>query len=747
MSDYIRLLEDSFDDLQGKGNEADSDFKPLYSIDYNNEEELINWLTNICNGLQEEGAPRVRNMYRNIMFLKGVHTLKEDSDYRASDYDNNPISDSNRFVMNHILEFALQKQSRLMRFGPTINVFPWNNSYADRLGARLGKKIIDSAFYIQDFESKLATITLDAPVCGEQFLFIEWDKFKGDKSKDLELAERRAKEFEGLSFTNESGQKIDLKSIPRVGDHKLTIPMPGHVLHEPKGKWSEVNYIFKCTILHIDEVRAENSHLGREVLEKIANSNQGASLQSAFSTQGRNVIQWEFYHKKHRFLPEGKYAKFFNNVLIEHGDLPYSHGELPCARLTDYDDPVNAHGRSFLESLKLPSVMINNMMKVAYRSYVISAYPKIIMQRDSVNMYSMANGPFVMEHEPGSSIPQIVSFNAVNKDFFPLSDHVEKFMEKNSGTFGISRGDQVPNARARSILNFYEEQEQERESSQIRKFSAFIEKCAKQLLANSADYYKPEDGRTIRIVGKNNQHKLVKMNDKTKLSGEYNVKIERTTALSESKQGKIDQISTLSNVPLSGQEGVGLFTREQILGMIEVADVNSFFELAASASEAANSENEDMFEGLPVNSPEPYQSHLVHWNVHYQFIQSREFTDTTDVPASVKDKFLSHLSAHEFILYKKALTNLALATTLSENKYFPAVFKLKEGQDLPLSQVILQLQQPPMPPMPPMGEGMLPMGGSSELLPDIPQSDPPLATDELNSDPNLVEETDSLPVV
>jgi hypothetical protein len=746
MAHYSQLITDYYDNLRGRGEEAQNDLKPLYSIDYDNDTQLITWLNQTLSVLQEEAGPRVENQFRNVMFYKGVHSLNTMENLRAIDYDNTPVTAQNRFVMNHILEFTLQKQSRLMRFGPTVNVFPWNNSYADRLGARLGKKIIESAFYIQDFENILSAVALEAAICGESFVFFEWDKFAGDKTKEHIAAEKRKEAVPNLEFTAEDGSKIDLKSIPRVGDHKITQPLPWQVLQEPRAKWKEVKYIFKATIKHIDEIKAENAGLGADTLAKIQGKGTDSKM-TEFQFGGNVVIQWEFYHKVDRFVPNGKYAKFFNDVLIEHGDLPYSHGELPCARFTDYDDPVNAHGRSFYESLKLPSVMINNMMKVAYRSYVISAYPKIIMQQDSTNMYSMANGPFVMEYQPGSPAPQIVAFNAVNQDFFPLSQHVERFMEKNSGTFGISRGDQVPNARARSILNFYEEQEQERESTQIRKFSAVIEKSAKLLLANSADYYKPEDDRTIRIVGKHNQYKVVKMSENTKLSGDYNVKIERTTALSESKQGRIDQISTLSQIPISGQDNAGLFTREQILSMLEIGDTSTFFEMATAAVEAASSENEDLFENIEVLEPQEFQMHLIHWNVHFQYIQSREFTDTQGVPEEVRERMLDHLRVHEDMLYQAAKQNLALATSLSQNLYFPSVFKLAQG-DLPLSQIVLLLQQPPPPPMPPQ----MPMEGEGPLPPmtDLPQpevmpEDVMPSPDQLQPDPAMMASADAMP--
>jgi len=691
---YNDLISNYWDELRGIHREETEELRPFYSFDYQKDEDkLIKWLCSTLSSLQSEAAPRIRNQFKNLMFYKGIHSLEEGTDLRTVDYDNSPVTDENRFVMNHILEFTIQKQSRLMRFSPTINVFPYNNSYGDRLGARLGKKIIDSNFHSQGIDGLLADITLEAAICGESFIFQEWDEFKGDKRKEVERAEKLG--GSNLVFETEEGEKVKLTEVPRIGDHKTEHPLPFHVLHEPRSKYKEVQYWFKGTPKHIDEVKAENSHLKDVEIESIKKYNEENKSQGDMLT-GSYVMQWEFYHDKTRFVPDGWYCKFLGKKLIESKKLPYD--SIPITRFTDYDDPVNAHGRSFYESLKLPSVMINNLVKVAYRSYCLAAYPKIIMQTGSTNMYSMANGPFVIEHDPGSAIPQIVSFNAVNSDFFQLSHHVETFMEKNSGTFGVSRGQPVANARARSILNFYTEQEQERESSQIRKFSAVIEKLAKTYLSNSAKYYKADDGRTIKIVGKNNEYKLLKMSESIKLSSDYNVRVQRTTALSESKQGRIDQIQALSNIPLAGEDETtpGLFTREQVLSMIEVADIDSFFEKSTAAAEAASSENEDMFEGRDVPDPAEYQAHLVHWNEHFLFMQSREFTDTEGIPEEVRDRIVKHLMTHEYFLYEKARTNLELATVLSRNKYFPVVFTLDKN-DLPLSQIVIMLSNPPAP--------------------------------------------------
>lgn len=714
--------------LSDNGEVPDADYKPFYAIDYKNPEALIEHLSKVLNLLKKDAEGRTENQLINLSFYNGIHTLNNgQTNIRSEDQDKQPVTMENRFVMNHILELTLQKQARLLRGGHELNVRPWNNEYAEKLGARLGKKVIDSAAYVHDFTSLYSELLLEAFICGESYLFVEWDPTIGEADPLVARAQKLAEQKIMTSFKNEDGETINLEEIAQIGDHKFSRPMPFHVLHEPRFRWRDVNYIFKATLKHIDQVRAENA--GTDLHITAENTGNTKTFESDW---GEWVLEWEFYHKRHRFIPEGMYVRFFNDTILEAGPLPYDHGELPVARFTDYDDPMNAHGRSFYEDLKLPSVMINNMMKVAYRSFCIAAYPKLIMQRDSCNMYSMANGPFVVEVNQGAMKPEIVSFNAVNKDFFPLAQHVESFMEKNSGIFSMSRGGTIPNARATGILNFYAEQEEIRDSSQLAKYTALQEKVGRHVLANSAQHYRAEDGRTLKIVGKNNVYKLGKIQENIRISGSHAVEVSRTTALSESKQGRVDQIVQLSSLPISGQEGPGLFTREQLLQMIEVSDTSTFFEMATAAAERASSENEDLFEGLPVEPPKEWQAHIVDWNIHFQYMQSREFSDTKGLPEEVRNAFLQHLRTHEFFLYEMCKKNMALAQVLATNKYFPAVFKLGP-QDLPLSQIIILLSQPPMMPMapqaatPPSEEGGAPADEEGMATEDqsIPGEIPP----------------------
>lgn len=756
-SSYHQFLEEHWDNVRGittPGSSLSSKLSPFWlALSDSDESKLLDWLESTLSVLEDAQEERASQQLNNVRFYHALEALSTNPSIRAVDKDGFRITRDAQFVMNHARDFVRQSVARLMRYSPNISVLPLNNEYGDRLGARLSKRIIDNIFFLNDIRDLSEEALTEGKICGETFIFVEYDPYAGDRdttySKVMDMktqlsanskteAKIEIDETGKEVFVTSSGESVPLDVVKRTGEVVFEHPLPWMVFHEPQVRWKDVNYIFKGKFKHIEEVRAENPGIEVSPSATISpNKNREGSYGPGFK-YGEWVIEYEFFHRGNHFLDNGYYVRFIKGTVLRQGPNPYSHRGLPVVRWTDIDDPINAHGRSFLEDLRPPLVLFNRLLNFMYRSVAIASAPKLLLPTGSCNPYAMSAGPFIVEYQPPHK-PEIVTFNAISNDVFGLSDKIMNQATMLSGTFGPSRGEVMPNARAASILNFYEEQESEKESGNIAKYSKFIEKLARYSLGVAGDFYRAEDGRTIRVVGKTNAYKVKKLEDVSKLSGPYDVKVERTTALAESRQGRIDQISTLSQMPLSdnAQNKPGLFTREQILKLIEVADTSTFFEMATAAVEKADSENEDMFEGTQVAEPSEWEAHLIHWNSHFQFMQSREFTDTQGLPEEVRNMFIEHFGIHEMWMYKRAQKSLPFASLLMENVYFPAVFDI--GDQPKINQIIMLLQQPPMPPqLPPELAGPVPgpeMGGEGPMQgmpPDqMPESDslPPSDTE------------------
>jgi hypothetical protein len=158
-----------------------------------------------------------------------------------------------------------------------------------------------------------------------------------------------------------------------------------------------------------------------------------------------------------------------------------------------------------------------------------------------------------------------------------------------------------------------------------------------------------------------------------------------------------------------GKDGIpqtGIFTQEQIFRMIEIGDSDSFFDVATAAIDAAQSENEDMYEKMEADPPSKLQAHILHWNEHFQFIQGADFNDTSNVPQDIREAFFTHLAGHEYFMYMQAIASLTFAQELMKIVYFPCCLTIGPLSGLPeLKQTIVQivnahLMPPPLPPMP-----------------------------------------------
>lgn len=726
-SGYSDLLQDHWERItngsDGQGTSTGSNLKPFFVIDRNDENAVLTWLSETLTIIEDAQIDRATNQVNNVNFYNGLQRYMTGNgrDMKQVRSSNGALGKDAYFVMNHARDFVNQSVSRLSRYSANINVFPVNNEYGDRIGARYSKRVIDNVFLINEAPQICVNSLLEGKLCGESFTLIKYNQGLGDKSPVYEQALSQAREKAHIAnkplsntFTNSEGEEISLDIIKRTGEVELKSVLPWFFFQEPAFKWKDVNYCFIGEIKHIDQVRAENPGIDLEAVAPIKlGKNETGTFGPGFK-YGSWVIEYEFYHRGHPLLDDGWYAKFIPGKLLESRKLELSHRQLPVARFTDFDNPLDAHGVSFLEDLKPPLVLMNKMLGLMYRNVAIASHPKFMVPEGTTNIQSLANGPLIIEYTWPMK-PEMVTFQGNAQDIFSVSEKIMQQTTMISGTFDSSRGGVVPNARAGSILNFYEEQEEQRESTQIKKYTAYIEKIARLALGTASDFYEPDDGRTIRVVGARNYYKVRQIKDTKKLSGPYDVRVERTTALSESKQGRIDQIVALSSVPTSSspldQGKPGIFSREQILRMLEVADTPTFFEMATAAVEKQESENEDMFEGIQVPPPEKWEAHVVAWNVIFQFLQSREFTDTRGVPPEVKEMVLDHMLAHEVFMYEKAEKSLAFAQELMLNTNYPAVLDL--GMKPSINQLVMIHQMPPAPPMPMMPPPMGPEAGAS----------------------------------
>ena len=216
------------------------------------------------------------------------------------------------------------------------------------------------------------------------------------------------------------------------------------------------------------------------------------------------------------------------------------------------------------------------------------------------------------------------------------------------GSQGIARGEIPKGITAASALQFLNELENERNSTDISKHSFLILDIAKMSIAVAGDNYSVEDGRMLRIVGESNKH-LIKHFDVANLNKDYDIRFDNSTGLPETKSAKIQRImDTMQRNPT-------LFSPERWEELLDLGSSERLIKLATDAIQAADSENEDIMAGEPVGLPEDWEDHIAHWESHVRAVQGRVFKE--EATPEVKEEMKKHIKITEQLMIEKMKGN------------------------------------------------------------------------------------------
>lgn len=585
-------------------------------------------------------------------------------------------------VINHLYDLTEQRISRLSRYKPAFDVLPANEEYRDRTAAKLQKQILDFIARRQQVDFKITELERWNAVFGEIYLMVEWNDSLGDKRKDG----------------------------TRTGDVSWKIRDPRWVFLDPKRQYEDCRWA-----IEIFEVINREEAKKRYGVKDIPDDARGDVILGdvgMYDLMKDDVVVWRFHYKPDSILEEGLVAKVVGGEVVEfeNEEYPYSHGDFPWERHTDIDVPSRLYGSSFYRNLKPMQRLYNKHTAMISRNIALTAHPKWMMPQGSCNVKALGNSVTIVEYRGGVA-PQLVTFPSTSSEVFAFRDSMRDEMSIVAGIQGVSRGEPPPGVKAGIALQFLEEQEASRANTQIIKHNDLIRRAFTKTASIVGDYY-PETSkeRLIRVVGKNNEWAVQSL-DGLKASSGYDIIILNSTALSESKAGRIQQIIELN------QYFQGLISPEQAADLLDLAQPNKFYDITTAAIKQAESENEDILDGKKVSHPQKFEDHLNHWRTHIIRMQSRTFKE--QVPEERQQELFDHVGMHEMLMLEIAQTNPGYNQVLAQLPNFPIFFPLPP----PLPQ--------PMAAQPGVNSAMPPssLGG----LP--PDAQPPLEGGQMVSQP------------
>jgi len=662
----------TFDDLEDvAGGPANRNPKPFWAINaekQTNKKDVLEWLRGEIQFLRGEQRDRVRQNEKNLQLYRGIQYETQELRTAVRDRSDDRSRVVQRIVVNHLYDLTESWVSRAMKHKPAIGVNPVNDEFRDRISAKMTKNLLDHIWYQKRFRGNmLPNIVRSSKIMGENYVEITWDPSLGEEHPAYKKAvekgvELKLKDEAGNDVLDPQGNKVLIKERVMQGDVKYEIVMSNDVYTQQVNFYEKSDHAFRREVMDAEKVRKDYPKQAAD-LEAEHNTQVFDYERMELRKMNNEIVVWHYWHRKTQEMPDGWYAKFTDGALLENKKHPYKHKEFPWERLTDIDIPGKRHGESFFYMIKGMTSVYNNLTNMIIRNQKLCSHPKWMMPAGAAKLESLGNDITVVQYK-GPVAPQLIQMNPTSPEVFEFRQMLKDEFSQISGIHGISRGEPPKGISAGIALQFLDEQEHERSSSFNVKFSQFLRDVAEKTISVAAQFYKEDDERMIMVQGKNNAW-MQEYFDPTHLEAGFDIRVENLNALPESRSGKKQMIIDLMEMKPE------LFSDEQILDMLDMSNVEGFYDAATVAVRSAQVENEMITEGKKIEDPEEHEDHIGHWRVHYRQIQDYGFKS---LPEKVKEGLKTHIRATEMMMFEKAKINPTFKMKLLELKDFPLLY-------------------------------------------------------------------------
>jgi hypothetical protein len=556
--------------------------------------------------------------------------------------------------------------SQLCRIKPAVEILPTNDEYEDRNAAKTVKYLMDHLWYVNNIEELRQRMLRNTFIFGESYCFVLWNKDKGDLHPSYVKARDRGVDLQlmdkGEPVLDEEGSPmpIDMETPIRVGDIDYQIEVPWRVYLQRQKNFDKVEYCFRVSVESTETLKKMYPNKKLELKNSVNIKAYNSDDLTEHLLEEETVV-YEFYHKETKFCPKGYYVKFTKDTILEMDFLPYSHGNLPIVRMTDMDIPEVLNGISTYEMVRPIQTMHDNLSTLLAKNIYMMGHAKWVMPRGACKIESLGNDNTIVQYQ-GPVPPQMLQTQPNPPEAYNYRNMLRDEMGQIYGIQGVSRGQPPKGITAAVALQFLNEQEQERNSTSVIKHNEMLKQLAKMTIAVAGDYYDIDDGRMVRIVGKNNKYSIRHF-DSANLSKNYDIRLELGTGLPESKAGKVQRIVEIM------QMKPDLLANERWIDLLDLGNSDKMNSLITVGIRAAESETEDIMSGRPVADPEEFEDHITHWKVHTKAIQERTFKE--ECPLEYRKEMLEHIAVHEYLMIEKAQQNPLFQAKLAELPLFP----------------------------------------------------------------------------
>jgi len=615
----------------------------------------------------EASRGRITIFRRNFALFKGIHYRTNESRDNVRD---DVVSTRNpRMCMNFIQENVEAKCSKRSRVRPGIAFIPNNDEWKDEVNAKCAKMLTDFRMEQIDFDTIMSWCDKYSFLMGSAFATVGWNPEIGPVMPAQKEAGKPIARLD--SQGKPTGEFV--QGDVHIGDVEVKYWRPDEFFPElGKRIWSQVNEYVTVEMVHMNELKMDYP----EHADKISPTKKPIFDYDSFTEKLIESVAMKctFVHKPTKHFPEGAKIIFTDGCILERIDYPYVdiNGEklqkLDAELLTDIDVIGEIHGRPFVNNIVQAQRHHNMITSAIARNHGIASAPKWMVPKGACSVNSLNNDITIVE-VTGPRMPQLVQTNPTGGEIFNYQDRLENWINKFSAIYPVSQGQAPSQVSASVALQFLDEQEMQREANSVRKRNKFIRAIYQQMLERMSQYYSPNDGRMVQILGKDNEYMIKKFKEEN-FNFNCAVVIQNTSALPDSKAGKIQAIMDLNQAT----QAEPIFKNPEIINMLDLGTNEAFKDQATVSVKAAKACIESILNGDAVVEPQIYDDFLAQYPIFLRELQGRNFKEK--VPSENQQRLIQHIMVMESLMWQRSLKNPLFKQKLLMIDCFPIFFNI-----------------------------------------------------------------------
>ena len=673
---------ESFDDFESTEKmDGYSDIPPFQFREDTGEEGTLEWLKQNFERKYERAQSRLDTYARFQDYYKGIFWKNGHSSRRYNDDYYNGDRRKPKMSVNFIYDKTMDRVAQMDRVSAAITLVPSHNEQSDINNAKACTMLLKARQEEIGFQELMNMADQTKFTFGDSYSFVCWNPELGPKSPLYE-------KWMNKSPVTKKGKKIKKEAFKgeiNIGDVDLEILGPDRVFPQiGKKKWCDVDELDRIDFVNIWELKKTYPKKA-DLIELNDSDYIGLSSNYMGTSDDDNILVKTFYHKKTKWCPGGAKIIWVNGAILSWEYLPYEDGELPCIKDSDIDVYGELFGRSYIGVIEKLQLMYNNVQSSQARDYGVGSAPKWVMQKGSAKV-SALNNEFTIVEYTGPVAPKLETPRPTNPQSFDFQDRIEDKLTRLSRTSDISRGEPPAGVTANSALRFLDEQESRMVAPMEKKRKRRIVDISKMMLSRMQQYYKPSDGRMVRILGKDNAY-MIKSFESADFTKVYDVKIQHSSALPDAKSGKI---STIVDLNIATQTDP-VFKKEEIVEMLDLGLDSAFVDGATVAVTAAKTLVESMLNGEKVPEPQEYDNFMVYYTIIDRAMQA--FSFRTSVDEVTQETFKQYVKVLEGLMWTRAERNPKFAMELSTLDNYPMFWSPPVGMGV---NSLLQMHQAQM---------------------------------------------------